>query len=150
MPTRRAMLQGLIGAALLGGLLTTPVPAVAGDPRYHAIIAQAQRLIALGHADAATTDRALRAEITALTDQLLGTMLDQFDGPIDPAQMQAVFAPRDGSLWSDHELAACADAVVPVSVMRELIHVHHLWFRPGQCGHWPRFAARYQDAIQRA
>jgi len=153
MHTRRILLHTLVGSAICGSLLTTPLLSPSAmatakfDLRHRQIITQARALAemaALHQKYPSSRTFHLREQINLQTNNLLGYMLDNFNGPVEPAEVAlVVFAKRDTSLWSEDQLAHLADGLVPVCVMRELLVKHRLQFSTALCGNWTRFVERY-------
>lgn len=150
MINRRNLLVGIVGAMASGAILTK---AEAGSDmgRYDQLIVQAKMVVALSDqiktADDAVYD-VLQAELNVATDDLLAQMLNEFNGEIAVEDVRGLFANRlDLNGLTEQKLALLADGAVPVAVMRELLHVHHVNFSPKECSHWNQFMARYKDVL---
>jgi hypothetical protein len=149
MMERRVIMKALLGSAIIGTLLISPAAMYNIQP--HSIILRKGRALArLSKQYKSDSQDQLRILITAQTDELLGYMLDRFTGHIPVDDVQLVFKKKDSSFLSDDNLPHVVDTVIPLGVMRELIHEHQLPVNVHETPNWGRFAIRYKAVLSQA
>ena len=157
--SRRAALLSLISAALSGTLLTAPSqPAAAATPHEVAIalaraVLDADRQVnRLRDAQAAPeVIRAARDTLNAAMNTLLGQMLDSFPGEVADADVREIM--RLGhrlDVIDPARLAALADQLIPVAVLREVCFRHKVQVDCPRVPHLVTFMKRYKASIQAA
>jgi hypothetical protein len=89
--------------------------------------------------------QSLRDTISAKFDALLSTMLNSFDGSVEPEEIKALFAEHHPLTYS--RLSKLPVSTVPLVVVRELIAMHRTPIDRKKLQNWSLFAARYKRAI---
>ncbi|RYD64855.1 MAG: hypothetical protein EOP83_08765 [Verrucomicrobiaceae bacterium] len=83
-----------------------------------------------------------KAVVDIKTEELVEVLLDNFSGDIDATKLPEVFSAGTSRL--DHtNLLAVPDAMVPIAVMRELLHTHKVMFNPKNVSNWKAFVQRF-------
>ncbi|KQO43053.1 hypothetical protein [Methylobacterium sp. Leaf85] len=87
-----------------------------------------------------------RAVVDLKLEKLIELLMDNFHGELDADQVNRVFDAKTSAL-RHHELAEVPEAIVPVAVMREVLHTHKVMFDPRNVANWGSFAGRFGRVI---
>lgn len=83
-----------------------------------------------------------KAVVDIKTEELVEVLLDQFNGAIDPNKLPEMF--KEGASRLDRDtLLMIPDAMVPIAVMREVLHTHKVMFNPKNVSNWSTFVKRF-------
>jgi hypothetical protein len=83
-----------------------------------------------------------KAVVDIKTEELVEVLLDQFSGTIDPSKLAEMFNEGASRLDTD-TLQRVPDAMVPIAVMREVLHTHKVMFNPKNVSNWSMFVKRF-------
>lgn len=89
--------------------------------------------------------------INMKADTLLCYLLDYFHGAVTEVDVRNIFELSENFGAMDSQtLSQIPGKLLPVLVMRVLLHRHLLPMNPGECVNWERFMDRYGAAISAA
>lgn len=90
-----------------------------------------------------------RAVVDIKTEDLIEVLLEKsFDGDVSEQEVQQVFS-SNGHRSTDEDaipVAALRDvpeALIPVVIMREVLHVHRVMFNPKNVSNWRQFTQKF-------
>lgn len=91
-----------------------------------------------------------KAVVDLKTEELIDVLLECFDsGEIDQGKLVALFD-ESGSLLEMERLGQIPEAMVPVAIMREVLHRHRVMFNPKNVANWKAFVMRFGRYIMQS
>lgn len=110
----------------------------------------AQEVVAAWAAcNAANRSVVAKAEVDTATADLIQYLLTHFDGEVDPTQVRQMFAAGIYRL-SLEGLDSVPEPMVPIAVMREVLHTHKVMFNHRNVSNWREFVGRFGKFIMGA
>lgn len=103
----------------------------------------AETVIAAWHA-CLMADKSIgkRAVVDIHVEELIEVLMENFHGDVDPDQVHRIFDAGFSAL-RHHELAEVPEAMVPVAVMREVLHTNKVMFNPRNVTNFDSFVRRF-------
>lgn len=90
-----------------------------------------------------------KAQVDLSTEELIEYLLEHFEGTVDPTQVPAIFKAGTYRL-EPRGLEDIPEPMVPVAVMREILHTHKVMFNPKNVSNWKEFVKRFGRYIMGA
>jgi hypothetical protein len=90
-----------------------------------------------------------KAVVDIKTEELIAILLENFQGTIEADRLAQVF--NSGVSYLEYEeLLNVPDPMVPVAVMREVLHKNKVTFNPKNVANWREFVMRFGRYIMSA
>lgn len=83
-----------------------------------------------------------KAVVDIKAEELIEVLLEQFSGDIDQDRLIEIFNGKT-SLLDPMVMREIPESMVPVAVMREVLHVHKVMFNPKNVTNWSVFVMRF-------
>jgi len=145
---RRAFLKDLLVSAAMGVLLTKPSLAASDQDPVQVCLSKARILASRAKSYEINPTKEDRILNTKMADELLGLMLKTFKKDFTHDDVRKIFYKDNSILTTDDNLCGLVSGVIPVGIMRELMHDYHLSIHHDQCLNWAAFTARYAESLK--
>lgn len=134
----------------MGNLLINPDSSLSAN-KYAVAVIKAREVVSLHERYVQSRKSDVLDRLMMKFDHLLGFLISQFGLVPSPDEIRVVLNNVETiDALNEDVLGEMSDGVVPIALVREIVHKHRVLVDPRRLEHWAVFVSRYEISILHA